>query len=201
METGRHVVLVTSQVCLSLPWSTVYEDWSAAPSWLPEWRTHSWIPCSTPLCWYPTKVHTASHSTLHTHAKGTHATILSKDPCAHTFVVHTALVIYYANTSGEGGEKKGEQKEIITAQPCCPLLIFTVIPWANLFLSQDTVTQTKYSHHMAVYTQRIFNKYTHTHTLRESGTQMKWGLTFTHAHNPPHPLLNTGVIHTQLSLI
>lgn len=107
MEAGRHVVLVTSQVCLSLPWSTVYEDWSAAPSWLPEWRTHSWIPCSTPLCWYPTKVHTASHSTLHTHAKGTHATILSKDPCAHTFVVHTALVIYYANTSGEGGEKKG----------------------------------------------------------------------------------------------
>lgn len=68
---------------------------------------------------------------------------------------------------GRGVKKReGEQKEIITAQPCCPLLIFTVIPWANLFLSQDTVTQTKYSHHMAVYTQRIFNKYTHTHTQR-----------------------------------
>lgn len=190
METGRHVVLVTSQVCLSLPWSTVYEDWSAAPSWLPEWRTHSWIPCSTPLCWYPTKVHTASHSTLHTHAKGTHATILSKDPCAHTFVVHTALVIYYANTSGVK-KREGEQKEIITAQPCCPLLIFTVIPWANLFLSQDTVTQTKYSHHMAVYTQRIFNKYTHTHTHSEN-LERRWNEVLrSHMHTTLHILFWT----------
>lgn len=161
--------------------------------WLTDWRTRSWTPLfySSPLISLQS-THRSHSTNLHTHILKAHTLPSSPNIHVHTHFKSTLLsstiqTQMRREKEGERGGKKreGEQAQIKTAQLCCPLLIFTVIPWALSLSLTDTVIHIRRSHLHGLQCTNDF-QYTHTHTRLAKNLVLH-----SHRHTPLHILFWT----------
>lgn len=133
---------------------------------------------------------TVTHTNTHTYWTHTRYPPLQTSMCTHISSPHCFRLLCkhkWGEKEREREKKReremekkgeGEQAEIKTAQLCCPLLIFTVIPWALSPPLTDTVTQDAHATWLSIH------KWFPVHTLTQ---YMKYRKKRSYSHTCTHP--------------